>query len=124
MEGQLPACARSIVGRLSGCRLAAIVNVWNSAAPASGIAHISPPAKVGTDAVQISRPHPIAADDASHTRRSGAGSITPLRKAEPREGALLVGGGEPAESGDIGDQNCREFAGLAYNAPLGLATLA
>ena len=44
--------------------------------------------------------------------------------AEPREGALLVGAGEPAESGDICDQNCLEFAGLAYSAPLGVATLA
>ena len=33
MEGQLPACVRLIVGRLSGCRLAAIGNVSNSARP-------------------------------------------------------------------------------------------
>ena len=84
IEGQLPACVRLIDGRLSGCRLAAIVNVWNSAAPASGIAHISPPTEVGTGAVQISRPHPIAAGDASHKRRLGAGSITSLCKARSR----------------------------------------
>jgi hypothetical protein len=37
----------------------------------------------------------------------------------PREGALLVGGGEPAESGDIGDQNCREFEGFGLSGAAG-----
>ena len=120
MEGQLPACARLIVGRLSGCRLAAIVNVWNSAAPASGIAHISPPAKVGTDAVQISRAHPIAAGDPSHTRRSGHRVDHFARKARGR--VRVRSSSAPAsqlKSGDICDQNCREFAGLAHSALLG-----
>ena len=45
-------------------------------------------------------------------------------RPQARERPLLVGAGKPAVSDDVGDQDCRELAGLAHSAPLGVATLA
>ncbi len=41
------------------------------------------------------------------------------KSSEPRERPILVGPGKPAIADDVGDQNRREFPGLAHGAPLG-----
>ena len=47
-----------------------------------------------------------------------AGSMRSLRSAaQPRERALLVRAREPAVADDVGDQDRRDFPGLAHGAP-------
>ena len=40
------------------------------------------------------------------------------QRPEPRQGAVLVRAGQPAEADDVGGQDRREFAGFAHGTPL------
>ena len=65
-----------------------------------------------------------ALDDAAVVDGDGGVDQIAAQARKPRERAILVGAGEPAIADDIGDQDRREFPGLAHRAPLGVATLA
>ena len=54
-----------------------------------------------------------AFDDTPAMRVDGQIAAQP---PEPRQGAILVGAGEPAVADHIGDQDCRNFPGLAHSS--------
>ena len=60
-----------------------------------------------------------ALDDAA--AMGGDGGIDQIAAKAPkaRKRAILVGAGEPAIAHDVGNQDRREFSGLAHGAPLG-----
>ena len=59
-----------------------------------------------------------ALDDASMMRGDGRIDKVAPQPSEPRQGAILVGAGEPTVADDVGDQDGCNFPGLAHEAPL------
>ena len=58
-----------------------------------------------------------ALDDAPVMRGDGGIDQIAAQAPEPRKGAVLVGAGEPGVADHIGDQNRRDFPGLAHARP-------
>ena len=58
-----------------------------------------------------------ALDDAAVMHGDGRIDQVAAQRPEPRQRAILVRAGEPAEADDVGGQDRREFPGLAHRAP-------
>ena len=59
-----------------------------------------------------------ALDDAAMMGGDGGIDQVAAQTPEPRQRTVLVGAGEPAVADHVGDQDRRDFPGLAHGAPL------
>ena len=70
------------------------------------------------DAAELDeRPVAGALDDAPVMHGDGGIDQIAAQRPQPRQDAILVRAGEPAVADDVGDQDRRDFPGLAHRAP-------
>ena len=62
-----------------------------------------------------------ALDDAAVMRGDRGIDQIAAQRPQPRQGAIFVRAGEPAVADDIGDQDRRDFPGLAHGVTLTLS---